>query len=113
MTKYPTPYVPAGKTGYYVTMQFSHVNGGKQFKRSLKTSDKREATRRVKSMVDDFRKGGFVAPSKRTEMLKIGDLVAMYKEGQKLGLIDISDRAANCNVNTLYRVLNATFTKEV
>ena len=111
--KYPPPHIPAGKSGYYFTMQFSHVNGGKQFKRSLKTSDKRVAKARVKSMVDDFRTGGFVAPTKRSEMLKVGELVEMYYEGQKLGLIDISDRAANSNVNTLYRVLNATFTKEV
>ncbi|WP_348701053.1 hypothetical protein [uncultured Limnobacter sp.] len=113
MTKYPTPYVPAGKSGYYVTLQFSHVNNGKQFKRSLKTSDKREATRRVKSLVDEFRSGGFVAPTKRAEMTKVGELVAMYREGVKLGLIDISTKASNSVVNTLYRLLNATFTKEV
>lgn len=113
MTKYPTPYVPAGKSGYYVTLQFSHVNNGKQFKRSLKTSDKREATRRVKSLVDEFRSGGFVAPTKRSEMTKVGELVAMYREGVKLGLIDISTKASNSVINTLYRLLNATFTKEV
>ena len=113
MTKYPTPYIPAGKSGYYVTLQFSHVNNGKQFKRSLKTSDKREATRRVKSLVDEFRSGGFVAPTKRAEMTKVGELVAMYLEGVKLGLIDISTKASNSVVNTLYRLLNATFTKEV
>ncbi len=113
MTKYPNPYVPAGKSGYYVTLQFSHVNNGKQFKRSLKTSDKREATRRVKSLVDEFRSGGFVAPTKRAEMTKVGELVAMYLEGVKLGLIDISTKASNSCVNTLYRLLNATFTKEV
>ena len=113
MTKYPNPYVPAGKSGYYVTLQFSHVNNGKQFKRSLKTSDKREATRRVKSLVDEFRSGGFVAPTKRAEMTKVGELVAMYREGVKLGLIDISTKASNSVVNTMYRLLNATFTKEV
>ena len=112
MTKYPTPYVPAGKSGYYVTLQFSHVNNGKQFKRSLKTSDVREAKRRVKTMVDEFRSGGFVAPTKRAEMTSVGEVVDMYYEGVKLGLIDITKAAANSNVNTFYRVLNATFTKE-
>tara|TARA_S200002703_G_scaffold77555_1_gene66865 strand:+ start:13410 stop:14711 length:1302 start_codon:yes stop_codon:yes gene_type:complete len=113
MTKYPTPYVPAGKSGYYVTLQFSHVNNGKQFKRSLKTSDVREAKRRVKTLVDEFRSGGFVAPTKRAEMTKVGELVAMYREGVKLGLLDISSKAANSCINTMYRVFNATFTKEV
>jgi len=110
--KYPTPYIPTGKTGYYVTMQFSHVNGGKQFKRSLKTSDKREAKSRVRQLVDEFRVGGFVAPSKRKEMHKIGEVVSMYRQGVADGIIIISENAANAVVQTVYRVLNATHTHE-
>ena len=111
--KYPNPYIPTGKTGYYVTLQFSHENNGKQFKRSLKTSDKREATRRVKSMVDEFRTGGFVAPSRRDSIQTIGELRAMYKSGWEAGHIDITPQAFKDANNTFLRVLNATHTKEV
>lgn len=110
--KYPSPYIPAGKSGYYVTMQFSHVNGGKQFKRSLKTSDKREAKSRVRQLVDEFRVGGFVAPSKRKEMHKIGEVISMYRQGVADGIINITENAANAVVQTFYRILNATHTQE-
>ena len=114
--KYPNPRIPTGKTGYYVTLQFPHVDGGNgkgnQFKRSLKTADKRVAKSRIKTMVDDFRAEGFVAPSRRNQIEKIGEVVAMYRQGVKDGLIDITKNAAAAVVQTLYRVLNATHTKE-
>jgi len=114
--KYPNPRIPTGKTGYYVTLQFPHVDGGNgkgnQFKRSLKTADKRVAKARIKTMVDNFRAEGFVAPSRRNQIEKIGEVVAMYRQGVKDGLIDITKNAAAAVVQTLYRVLNATHTKE-
>ena len=110
--KYPNPYIPTGKTGYYVTLQFSHENNGKQFKRSLKTSDKREAKKRVRALVDEYRTGGFVAPSRRNQVEKIGEVIKMYNQGVDAGLISIERLSANAAIQTFYRVLNATHTKE-